>query len=245
MNHNDDAAAVFERLASTPPVRDAHPYPNKAAVLAGLVDCTDAGLCFLLTFRSAKLRDHAGEISFPGGKWDPTDATVESTAFREAHEEVGLAAGDLEYVTTLEPQISRVHSLVYPVVARLFPTERLTAEAVVQRLKLNRGEVAAAFLVPLRPFFEGGRGHAWSDLQYFGREWRFHRFRVPCFGVEAHSAVVVWGLSAVFAMTLAAAAYGSPPQYSLHSRPEDEGSNGLVTRWRARHGYAVAAVPRL
>ena len=60
-----------------------------AAVLVALVDRPE-GLSVLLTKRSSGLRHHPGQIAFPGGKVDPTDADVTAAALREAQEEVGL-----------------------------------------------------------------------------------------------------------------------------------------------------------
>ena len=61
-----------------------------AAVLVPLVE-RDRGLTVLLTQRAATLKDHAGQISFPGGRIEPQDADAWQAALREAHEEIGLA----------------------------------------------------------------------------------------------------------------------------------------------------------
>ena len=60
-----------------------------AAVLVPLVE-REEGLTVLLTQRAATLKDHAGQISFPGGRIEPEDADAWHAALREAHEEIGL-----------------------------------------------------------------------------------------------------------------------------------------------------------
>ena len=72
---------MLEIIAREQPIRP-------AAVLIPVVDHKEPTV--LLTQRSAHLADHAGQISFPGGKIDPTDATPLDAALREAEEEIGL-----------------------------------------------------------------------------------------------------------------------------------------------------------
>src|SRR6202046_37066 len=72
---------MLQILAREQPIRP-------AAVLIAVVDHPEPTV--LLTQRSAHLNDHAGQISFPGGKIDPTDASPLEAALREADEEVGL-----------------------------------------------------------------------------------------------------------------------------------------------------------
>src|SRR5271167_3231250 len=71
-------------------VRASMPSPAvPAAVLVPLVE-RDGGLTVLLTQRAATLKDHAGQISFPGGRIEPKDADAWQAALREAYEEIGL-----------------------------------------------------------------------------------------------------------------------------------------------------------
>ncbi|MGV3629112.1 MAG: CoA pyrophosphatase [Betaproteobacteria bacterium] len=64
---------------------------TEAAVLVPLVN-REAGVQVLLTQRTEHLRDHGGQVSFPGGRVEPSDADREATALREMTEEIGLAA---------------------------------------------------------------------------------------------------------------------------------------------------------
>jgi len=78
------------------------PGKTDAAVLVPLYP-GEQGLVAVLTERRADLRRHAGEISFPGGRQDSPDEDLCDTALREAHEEIGLGAGDVELVGALPP----------------------------------------------------------------------------------------------------------------------------------------------
>lgn len=73
-----------------------------AAVLVPLYEDHDGELRVVLTKRRADLRRHAGEISFPGGRRDPDDASLSATALREAEEEIGLRRSDVTLVGALE-----------------------------------------------------------------------------------------------------------------------------------------------
>jgi 8-oxo-dGTP pyrophosphatase MutT (NUDIX family) len=113
--------------------------PTPASVLVPLVKRAD-GLHVLLTRRTDHLRDHAGQISFPGGRAEPDDADAVATALRETEEEVGIGRAHVEVIGAL-PQYRTVTSyLVTPVVGLLPPDYPLALDAF---------EVAEAFEVPL------------------------------------------------------------------------------------------------
>jgi len=110
-----------------------------AAVLVPLVR-RSGGLTVLLTRRTDHLNDHAGQVSFPGGRTDPGDADAVATALREAHEEVGIAADEVEVIGQLPTYTTVTAYEVTPVVGLLDPPRALA---------LDPFEVAEVFEVPL------------------------------------------------------------------------------------------------
>ena len=113
---------------------------TRAAVLIPLLLKED-GLSVLLTQRTNHLRDHAGQISFPGGRMDPEDQSPNDTALRESHEEIGLDLGRVEIIGHLPEYLTVSGYSVTPVVGLVQPQ----AEYV-----LDEFEVADVFEVPLR-----------------------------------------------------------------------------------------------
>lgn len=102
------AAGAQERSGSS--------EPTPAAVLVPLVR-SEHGLQMLLTQRTDHLHDHAGQISFPGGRAEESDASSLATALREAEEEIGLAAHFVEHIGHLPDYFTVTGYRVTPVVA--------------------------------------------------------------------------------------------------------------------------------
>ncbi|OIQ92908.1 putative nudix hydrolase NudL [mine drainage metagenome] len=111
----------------------------RAAVLVPLIE-RDSGLTVLLTQRTAHLRDHPGQISFPGGRCEESDTSVVATALREAQEEVGLDPVRTEVLGLLPEYRTGTGFSIMPVVALVRPP---------LNLKLDDFEVAEAFETPL------------------------------------------------------------------------------------------------
>jgi len=109
-----------------------------AAVLVVLYESDDGELRVVLTKRRADLRRHAGEISFPGGRHDPEDATLRDTALREAEEEIGLARAEVTVVGALERTSTFVTNYaIHPFVGLLkgphpWRTSELEVDAVLE-----------------------------------------------------------------------------------------------------------------
>jgi len=95
----------------------------------------------LLTRRTDHLRDHPGQISFPGGRSDPADASPVATALREAEEEVGLQRAGVQVIGQLPVYTTVTNFLVTPVLAIVQPPLEWV---------LDSFEVAEAFEVPLQ-----------------------------------------------------------------------------------------------
>lgn len=73
----------------------------------------------LFTLRSQKLRNHRGQIAFPGGKRDPGDTSLAYTALRETHEEIGVPAEQVKVLGALPSFATHTGFYVYPFVGRL------------------------------------------------------------------------------------------------------------------------------
>jgi 8-oxo-dGTP pyrophosphatase MutT (NUDIX family) len=110
-----------------------------AAVLIPLVERA-SGLTVLLTQRATTLKDHAGQISFPGGRIEPGDADAWSAALREAQEEIGLAPGLVEFAGYLPDHVVISGFRVTPVVGFVKPD---------YELQIAAAEVHDVFEVPL------------------------------------------------------------------------------------------------
>ncbi|MEA1902238.1 MAG: CoA pyrophosphatase [Actinomycetota bacterium] len=117
---------------------DTYPEPDErpmAAVLAPLFEDEDGHIRVVLTKRPDTMPTHAGHIAFPGGRPDPGDDGPVGTALREAHEEVGIDAHQVEVLGFLPPiDTVEFNLLVVPVVGRvstplgLVPSEREVAK---------------------------------------------------------------------------------------------------------------------
>ncbi len=110
-----------------------------AAVLMPIIE-TPAGARVILTKRSAMLKHHPGQVAFPGGKVDDTDASPEAAALRESHEEIGLDPGAVEILGRLPAHETVTSYTITPFVGRI----RAPFTPVPEE-----GEVAEVFSVPL------------------------------------------------------------------------------------------------
>lgn len=193
--------AAFEPPDRMPPFGDHTLNPDlppvdlaairAAAVLVPLVP-RGATLDLLLTRRTATLRDHAGQVSFPGGKIEAADASPAAAALREAHEEIGLDPSRVAIVGVLGSYLARSGYRIVPVVARLAPPLALA---------LNPAEVAEVFEVPFAA--------AMGEPGIASREWRGAQRR---FYTITHGGRTVWGITAGIIRTLAETLYGEVPQ---------------------------------
>jgi len=122
-----------------PRLNQSKPLRN-AAVLIPVVD-HDGEATVLLTKRAEKLRSHSGQVAFPGGTIDPTDASPEAAALRETFEEIGLGEDRIEIFGRMPDYVAGSGYRIAPVLGIVQPGFQLT---------LNAKEVDAAFEVPLR-----------------------------------------------------------------------------------------------
>jgi 8-oxo-dGTP pyrophosphatase MutT (NUDIX family) len=121
-------------------IRHLIPQTHKqSAVLVPLIQRAE-GLSVLFTERASHLRNHAGQISFPGGRIEASDADPVAAALRETEEEIGLSRSFIKPIGYLPPYLVLTGYRIIPVVALVQPGFIL---------KLDAGEVASAFEVPL------------------------------------------------------------------------------------------------
>lgn len=169
------------RPASPPP----GVTPRASAVLA-LLYPVDGELHVPLTVRTGSLRNHSGEVSLPGGRWDHADGTLERTALRETWEELGVAPERVELVANLTP--------VWIPVSNFQITPFVGFAAARPAFAPARHEVAELIEAPLRVFLDP------DAVRSEVRNLRGAPVRVPYFAVADHK---VWGATALVLAQLA------------------------------------------
>jgi 8-oxo-dGTP pyrophosphatase MutT (NUDIX family) len=134
-------------------------FPDRlipAAVLVPLIE-RQQGLTVLLTRRTAHLRDHAGQISFPGGRIDPDDADPAAAALRETEEELGISRDLVRIVGYLPTHAVVTGFAVVPVVG--FVSDR-------HSVRHDPDEVEESFEVPLAFLVDpANAARAWRDFR--------------------------------------------------------------------------------
>lgn len=153
-----------------------------AAVLMPLIELEDQQY-FLFTRRTETVGDHRGQVSFPGGSWEPEDINLVNTALRETLEELGIPASKIEVLGCLEPRRLVSGFLVTPVIGLVsWPIE----------LKVFLPEVAKVFEIPI-DWLADPMNHYLQDLEYNGMNFQVTYYK-PYLGE------VLWGATA--SMTL-------------------------------------------
>jgi 8-oxo-dGTP pyrophosphatase MutT (NUDIX family) len=148
-----------------------------AAVLVPLIKENDAWHV-ILTMRSSALKHHPGQIAFPGGKRDESDADLAETALREADEEIGLPKSNVDVIGQLPTHETVTGFTVTPVVGVLMGPFQINPET---------GEVAEVFKVPLAFLTDPAR------FQIQSRRWRGSRryyYAIP------YGPYYIWGATA-------------------------------------------------
>ena len=161
--------AMLQIIAKERPVRP-------AAVLVPIVERDVPTV--LLTKRAEHLNEHPGQVSFPGGKIDPTDASPMDAALREADEEIGLRRDFVEPIGYLDVYATGFGFRILPMLARVRPGFELT---------INANEVDAAFEVPLA-FLMDPVNHKLGSKEFRGMQRSF--YEMP---FETH---YIWGATA-------------------------------------------------
>ena len=178
-----DRRWIQARFASTPTQEryvDADPDPQDltaAAVLVPLVE-RGRGMQVILTRRAAHLREHAGQISFPGGRIERSDTSTAAAALREAEEEIRLRPKSVVVTGELPRYRTGTGFVVYPVVGFVEPTAELVPDPV---------EVAEIFEIPLA-FVLDPNNYKPLQLMSRGRS-------ITCWAIPYH-AHYIWGATA-------------------------------------------------
>ena len=145
---------------------DARPDPTflkAAAVLVPIVTRPDE-LTVLFTRRTAHLRSHSGQISFPGGRIEEGDASEQAAALRETQEEIGIAGSSIEVIGRLADYHTRTGFRVTPVVGLV---------AVPFALRVDAREVDEVFEVPLS-FLLDPANHQKHSREFQGRQREYY-----------------------------------------------------------------------
>jgi len=158
--------------------------PAHASVLVPLV-ARDPGPTVLLTRRTDHLRDHAGQISFPGGRAETHDHDAIATALRETEEEVGLPRELVSVIGRLDTYVTGTGFEITPIVGIVAP---------LYTLAIDPYEVAEAFEVPLSYVLDR-RNHNRTERESAGRTRVF--FVLPYEGRN------IWGATAGMLVNLA------------------------------------------
>jgi 8-oxo-dGTP pyrophosphatase MutT (NUDIX family) len=156
----------------------------QAAVLVLITLGEDPAI--LYTKRASHLRQHPGEVCFPGGMWEQADADLLVTAQREVFEEIGLEAADIHILGRLPLAHTRAGIPVTPFVATFDPRIVLTP---------SPAELDSIFLVPIRNF------HAGIQVRIDTFERQSGVFHVPAYHYQGYD---IWGLTAAVTAQLLA-----------------------------------------
>lgn len=182
--------ALFARypgqVLPTPECSDNDGGGTPAAVLVPLVR-RESGLQVLLTQRSDALEHHAGQISFPGGRVEPEDASAVVTALREAREETGLAPEAVEILGELPQYRTTTGFSISPQVGIVTPPFTL---------RLQASEVVEAFELPFACFNDPAR---YQRISVFVPSLNANRdyFEITCRGrtIWGATAGILWRLA--------------------------------------------------
>ena len=179
----------------TPEIKSEHRMterdPAHASVLVALVARDE--LTVLLTQRSAHLTDHPGQISFPGGRVEPTDADAAATALREAHEEIGLEPQFVDVLGAMPTYTTGTGFIVTPIVGFVRPGFAVKADPF---------EVAEVFEVPLS-FLMNPANHQRHSIELAGAPREF--LSMPWDGLDERGQprrYFIWGATAAMLRNL-------------------------------------------
>jgi 8-oxo-dGTP pyrophosphatase MutT (NUDIX family) len=185
---NDNAETVATLDAGHDPSARGERTLTPAAVLVPLVT-RGGGMTVLLTKRTEHLKNHAGQISFPGGRVDEADRDARHTALRETEEEIGLGSAAIEVIGRLADYVVGTGYLVSPIVGLIAPPFRL---------KPHPGEVAEVFEAPLDyvldpdNFERHSREYEGTERFYYAVTWNDYYIWGATAGMLRHLSSIIW-----------------------------------------------------
>lgn len=182
------ANSIITALKQTKIPKPNHSTKRKAAVLVPII-AYPSGLTVLFTQRAELITEHAGQISFPGGRYEASDQTLEKTAIRETEEEIGLPAQQIQIIGQLPSYetVSGKGFIVTSFVALISPPITLIIDA---------REVTTTFEVPLEFLL---------DKANYKRRHRMWQGKRRYFYVIEYDGYIIWGLTARILVSLAKA----------------------------------------
>ncbi len=151
-------------------------FAQQAAVMVLITDELSPQIIF--TLRAKHLTYHAGEVCFPGGMWEPEDATLLVSALRETYEEIGLLPALVDVLGALPVRPTRSGTVVTPFVARI-PAD--------YSFKPNYAELDSLFRVPLEQFMTG------LQIRMDTFEHNDTQYEMPAYAYQGYE---IWGFTA-------------------------------------------------
>lgn len=154
-----------------------------ASVLVPLVPGDSQELCLLLTTRAKHMNSHAGEVAFPGGKWDLEDSSLLHTSLRESNEELGI-----------EPEVVNVLGQLDQITAKSGIRVSAFVGIILEpfSLKINPDEIEQTFLVPLQFFID-------TDPEFREVKFQDKCWSIPHYHFNEHH---IWGMTAMIIINL-------------------------------------------
>ncbi|WP_169733506.1 NUDIX hydrolase [Brackiella oedipodis] len=179
----------------------------QAAVLIPLVINAQGQTEVLLTLRSKRLKNHSGQISFPGGRVESTDLSNQEAAIRETYEEVGVAKENIEIFGQMPEFLTGTGFVIKPYIAYIKPTQAYT---------IDPNEVEKTILVPLDYILDPNNHRYYSTelgpkliQHYYGIEWQ---------DAEGNR-FLIWGATAAILRNLYQRLRQGMAQQQIHNAP--------------------------